>query len=352
MCAYHHSCITVYPSTVENKPYLFSNFATSPKQPSLLVSVLEDHTNDTPQTVENTLCVINVSAKSVSFLKGITKADFFAAPTFSPDGTKLTWVQWYHPDMPWEGTELYVADVAYSDDTFHVVNAKQVAGEKLNISVAYPTWADDNTLVFMSDISGHYNPWKYSVATHVAKPIFPSPVSEDFARPPWVLGGSPYALVSGTGTGLFTAFRDGANVLYFVDLNNPTQPREVSPCPFAVISSVRSIAPGKPEFIFAALKSDGPGGIIQCNLQVGVGCEATTYTVLKSTAQENSATASFPPKIISLPISHTFFIAPENEPLHVVLYKPINPEYEGSSVSGERPPCILNAHGGKYVSFI
>ncbi|KZP07037.1 hypothetical protein FIBSPDRAFT_694355, partial [Athelia psychrophila] len=100
--------------TPENKAHRFADFAASPAHPSLLVAILEDHTNDTPQTVENTLCVIDTAAKSVAPLHGIPTADFVAAPTFSPDGSKLAWVQWHHPDMPWEGAELFVADVAHA----------------------------------------------------------------------------------------------------------------------------------------------------------------------------------------------------------------------------------------------
>jgi len=80
----------------ENPVHRFANFAVHPKSPTLLVSILEDHTKDTPQTVLNTLCVINTATKCVSELQGILDADFYAAPVFAPDGSKLAWQQWYY----------------------------------------------------------------------------------------------------------------------------------------------------------------------------------------------------------------------------------------------------------------
>ncbi|KZP25905.1 alpha/beta-hydrolase [Athelia psychrophila] len=304
--------------TPENKAHLFADFAVAPAHPSLLVAILEDHTNDTPQTVENTLCVIDTAAKS------------------------LAWVQWHHPDMPWEGAELFVADVAHADGTLRALNATHIAGKKRDVSVAYPAWADDSTLVFMNDASGYYNPWKYATATRTAAPVLAAPVAEDFARPPWTLGSPPYALVPGGAAGLFTAFRGGANILYVADIHTPAPPREVAPCPFAVIASVRSVGP---EFVFAALRSDGPGGVVRCSF-AGAESAAAVYTVLKSASQAGSATANFPREIISPPLPRTFAVPPEDAPLHAVLYKPVNPAYAGSSVPGEKPPCIVNVHGG------
>ncbi|KAF7983607.1 hypothetical protein HWV62_20518 [Athelia sp. TMB] len=326
--------------TPENKAHLFANFEASPSHPTLLVSILEDHTHDTPQTVINTLCVIDTAQKSVTQLKGISTADFFAAPTFSPDGSKLAWLQWYHPDMPWEGTELYVADVEYAEGSLSVANARHIAGKKLDISVGYPSWADASTLVFMSDVSGYANPWKYAPATQTATPVLAAPIAEDFAGPAWTLGGAPYALAAGGG--LFSAWRGGANVLYFVDFR-AQQAREVSPYPFATVDALRALGAG--EFVFAATRADGPGGVVRCSLDGAAGAVAptATYTVLKSAGGEGGA-AAFPPGIISVPIPHTFTVA--GAPLHVVLYKPVNPEYEGSSVEGEKPPCIINVHGG------
>jgi hypothetical protein len=339
----------------ESTIHRFADFTVYPNHQSgtHLVSVLEDHTIDTPQTVRNTLCVINTTTKHVSELQGIEEADFFAAPAFSPDGTKLVWQQWYH-DMPWEGAELYVADVvgigSDSVSGLRVTNAKHIAGKKLDISAAYPSWANNDTLVFTSDESGYQNPWTYSISTNKAQPVFSNTRSEDFSSPAWTLGGSPYVIVDDSGNmALFAAFRDGRNVLYLVDLKDGTQ-RKIDPCPFVTISKLRRVAPGKPEFVFSASRSDGPGGVVRCTLSSLAADSTPTYTILKSTEPSDSASAQFPAGIISLPQPCMLHIPQESNLLPVIFYAPTNPAYEGSSIPGEKPPCVIDVHGGKYHS--
>ncbi|EEB94948.1 hypothetical protein MPER_06162 [Moniliophthora perniciosa FA553] len=98
------------PVTPDNLPYRFANFSIHPKYTNLMVAILEDHTNDKPSTVVNTLCLIDTTTKSVS-PKLVGGTDFYAHPVFSADGNYLAWQQWSHPDMPWDGSELHVAGV-------------------------------------------------------------------------------------------------------------------------------------------------------------------------------------------------------------------------------------------------
>lgn len=92
----------------------FANFAVHPTEPTLLVSILEDHKYCEPSDVVNTLCVINTTTKCVFPL--VSGADFYASPKFSPDGTRIAWQQWCHPYMPWEGAKIFVANVVIRKD--------------------------------------------------------------------------------------------------------------------------------------------------------------------------------------------------------------------------------------------
>ncbi|KAF8840479.1 hypothetical protein BDN67DRAFT_968557 [Paxillus ammoniavirescens] len=62
----------------------------------------------------------------------------------------MAWQEWYHPDMPWEGSLLCVADILVQSDTFLVTNNVHVAGKKLDVSIGYPTCVDDFTLLYTS----------------------------------------------------------------------------------------------------------------------------------------------------------------------------------------------------------
>lgn len=334
----------------ESTVHLFANFAVHTKRPELLVSILEDHTVDTPQTVKNSLCVINTVDKKVYPVGGLPPADFYASPLVSPDGRKLAWQQWYHPDMPWEGAELFIADIVDGEKSISLANVKLFAGKKKDISAAYPSWVNNTTILFTSDETGYQNPWVYSTTTDQARCVFSKPVSEDFSGPAWKLGGSPYAIVDASGhNALFTAFRGGRQILYTVELTTGAPPDEVSPCPFIAIDGLRQISPGKPELVFSGMKSDGPGGVIKCTLSASAAPVSAEYTVLKSTQSSDSASVDFPPEIISAPKPLTFTVPPHDDPLHVVFYEPTNPDYDGSSIPGEKPPCIVSVHGGKQL---
>ncbi|HKL29635.1 MAG TPA: S9 family peptidase, partial [Natrialbaceae archaeon] len=79
--------------------------------------------------------------------------DFYAAPRLSPDGDRLAWLTWDHPRMPWDGTELHVADLA-ADGTLS--NARVVLGGP-DESVFQPAWRSDGVLHAVSDRTGWWN---------------------------------------------------------------------------------------------------------------------------------------------------------------------------------------------------
>ncbi|KIJ14238.1 hypothetical protein PAXINDRAFT_169858 [Paxillus involutus ATCC 200175] len=329
------------PVTPENSKYRYANFAVHPIRHDLLVSVLEDHTVDTPQTVISTLCVINTTRKAVFPL--VVDADFYASPSFNASGTKMAWQEWYHPDMPWEGSLIYVSDVLVQADTIVVLNKKHVAGEMITKSVSYPTWSSDTTLVFTSDeLGGFQNPFVYSTSTGLTQLALPAPIAEDFGGPAWTLGNYPYALLDDPKGGnkkyaAFTAFRDGRNVLYIASLSEPRQLVEVMDFPFSVAEHIRGIR--GTSIVFTASKSDAPGGIFLCTFSGA--SFAPMYHRLKSSS---SASASVNEEYISPPKPMTLYR--DGKPLYVVYYAPKNPKYVGSSIPGEKPPCIVGSHGG------
>lgn len=320
--------------------YRYADLAVHPVRHDLLVSVLEDHTVDTPQTVVTILTVINTARKAVFPL--VVGADFYAAPVFNPSGTKIAWQEWYHPDMPWEGSLIKIADVLVQEDTLVVLNTTLVAGEQLTKSVNYPRWASDTTLVFTSDeLNGFQNPFTYST-TGSAQLAIPGLSKEDFGAPAWTLGNFPYALLDdprgGNGKfGAFVAFRDGRNVLYIVSLSDVLYIEEIKDFPFSLVNRVNQS--GGTSIVFNARRNDAPGGIFLCTFS-GTSF-APTYQILKSSApQSESGNEVYisPPRPITL--------YRDEKPLYVVYYAPKNPKYSGSSIPGEKPPCIVHVHGG------
>ena len=322
------------------KPYRYACLEPHPKWPHLLVSILEDHTIDKPSDVVTTLVVINTHTKIVHPL--VSGADFYALPRFSPDGSHITWQQWYHPDMPWDGGEVYVADVIVNgDSSLSVKNEIHVAGTRGKVSAGYPSWRNNDTLIFTLDESGYVNPWKFTNGK--ASSLFPEPIPEDFAPPFWSLGISSYAFIDKKGElALFSAISNGRNVLYLVDLTSGLPPKLIQ-SPFVVIDAIRTVSLEREEIVFKGHKTDETTTIVRFSLS-SLGKEEVV--VLKAAPEVIVDGAPLPRDIISHPQPMTLRALPDNSPLPVIYYPPYNPRYSGSSIQGEKPPCIVNIHGG------
>src|ERR671929_182335 len=55
----------------------------------------------------------------------VSGADFYSTPRVSPDGSRLAWLAWNHPNMPWDGTELWVGEL---DDAGALTSSRSGAG--------------------------------------------------------------------------------------------------------------------------------------------------------------------------------------------------------------------------------
>ncbi|KAJ6632595.1 alpha/beta-hydrolase [Mycena sp. CBHHK59/15] len=322
--------------TPESKVHRFADMHVHPKLPHFLVSILEDHSDATaPTSVVNTLCIINTTAQTVKPLASV--ADFYASPRFSPDGTHIVWQQWYLPDMPWQGAEILVADVLVEQDTLLIQNATHVAGQKTTNSVSYPGWATNNTLLFTSDQSGYQNPWKYDVEQARAEPVFSVAVGQDFGEPAWGLGRSPFVVLDGDGEWvLFAAYKDGRNVLYVVNTKDGV--RRLLDCPYVGVLRLRAFGTGKAVFI--GEKVDAKPELVICTVPISSDSPAIFTPMVESSGMD------FPSSLISVPQPMTLKAGPDGRSIHVIYFPPSNPEYSGSSIEGEKPPCMLYAHGG------
>lgn len=305
-----------------------------PKQPHLLVSIFEDHTKPNPADVVNTLAVINTKQNTVSTI--VAGADFYAKPTFTPDGTHIAWQQWFHPDMPWEGTEIAVAEVNADANSLTVSNTKVVAGKRVEISAVYPVWASNDVLLFVSDESAYWNPWTFSISAGEASAVLSEPINEDFAEPMWILYYSAGVPLDEDGKfALFTALKEGRNVLYLVSLQGGTL--EELDSPYVGISSLRRVA--YDAVVFKGQKNDETPRTVLCNIKEYAKPKFAPVGV-KSSADE----LPFAKTYISVPRPIELEDPESGGPVHVLFYPPTNPEYVAPE--GEQPPAVFSAHGG------
>lgn len=149
-----------------------------------LVSVREDHSAG-GHYPDNTIAAIGFDGKETVLVDG---NDFYAAPRISPDGRHLAWLCWDHPHMPWEGSELWLADI---QDDGSLVNGRLVAGGPQE-SVCQPEWSPGGVLHFVSDRSGWWNLYRFEHG--VVQPLCPR--EAEFGGPLWTFGGSLYGFRS------------------------------------------------------------------------------------------------------------------------------------------------------------
>ena len=126
------------------------------------------------------------AAEDAGKLREVSPASrFVASPRLSPDGTKLSWISWEHPQMPWDGTELHVGDLVDGR-----VSTDSVLAGSTTESVLQPEWLTDGKLVFVSDRSGWWNLYSHSLETGEQRAL--CTLEEEFAGPLWSLGQSWY----------------------------------------------------------------------------------------------------------------------------------------------------------------
>ncbi|KAL5512362.1 hypothetical protein ACEPAG_3354 [Sanghuangporus baumii] len=324
------------PVTPENENYRYANFAIHPASPQLLVSILEDHTNATaPSDVVNTLVTINTETVSIQPL--VSSADFYAAPTFNSDGTRLAWIQWNHPDMPWDGAQVYVADVVITEDkTLELQNSRKIKGVYTKESAVRPQWVDSSTLFFFFDESGFQNPWIIDLSGDSSEPraVFSSPVEMDFSEPDWNLGMSSSAVLTSS-TVYVVPIRDGRYVLFLLDLISGSL-KEIQ-TEYVVLGNIRRTGPFSAVFI--GTKSDEPSAVVEVVLDES---GEATFTVLAG-GQSDTDPDKIDKAFFSVP-NPLSLTNPDGQPLYAVFYPPTNPNFTGPE--GEKPPCITFVHGG------
>lgn len=157
-----------------------------------IIAVREDHRTADHAPI-NTLVALDAWSEHRNSDGGqvlVSGADFYASPRLNPEGTQLAWLSWNHPNLSWDGNQLWLADIA-RDGRLH--NQVCVAGGD-NEAITQPEWSPDGVLHFISDRSGWWNLYRWCNGTGHCL----AARNADFAAPQWVFGQSTYAFLSTT----------------------------------------------------------------------------------------------------------------------------------------------------------
>ncbi|MEG4347966.1 S9 family peptidase [Microcoleus sp. A003_D6] len=331
----HFADQRIYAQTLNSQPEPLTPAANSryadamvDKQRNRLICVREDHAGEGEPV--NTIVSINLD--NGEDIKILTQGnDFYASPRLSPDGSLLSWICWNHPNMPWDGTELWVAEI----------NADGSLGEKYLVaggvdeSIFQPEWSPDGVLYFVSDKSNWWNFYRWQSRTPLNPPLVRGEaeieaslceMAAEFGLPQWVFGMSTYAVVSENKI-ICTYTQQGKWYLASLDLT--TKQLTTIETPYTDISSVKARGGN---VVFLAGSPTESTAIVQLNL-------ATS----KLEILRQSSNLSINPGYLSVP-EPIEFPTENNLTAFGFFYPPKNQDF--AAPAGEKPPLVVKSHGG------
>ena len=295
-----------------------------------MIWVREDHTTGAPEPV-NTLVEIPLDGSGPQRVLQSGR-DFYAAPRLSPDGTRLAWLEWNHPSMPWIGCELWVGEFSVDGS----VGRKRLVTGGDDESLFQPEWSPDGTLYFVSDrardsLGGRWwnvfrtrGDWLDEAAA--LEPVYP--LAAEFGRPQWQFRMSTFAFTAAEQL-VCSYVCDGMNRMSAIDL--ASLQASVIPVEYDDISWVRA---SRGRVYFRGGSATSPPAVVELDLASG-----RTRTLKLSATQDVEVYRGY----LSVPEPVTFD-TDNGLQAYGLFYPPKNVDF--SPPGGELPPLIVHCHGG------
>ncbi len=301
------------PMSQENARHRFADFVLDEGK-RRLIAVREQHIEGETYPV-NTICAVGFDGVETVLVDG---SDFYAAPRVSPDGRQLAWMCWDNPRLPWQGTELWLADI---DVDGTLVNGRLIAGSA-DEAICQPEWSPAGVLHFVSDRSGWWNLYAFDDGVVTAL----CPFEAEFATPHWNFGGAMYGFRANgdivctyieNAISKLAVLPAGAHALQVIDV--PYQEmRDVR-----VQGDIVTLLGGAPTIAVELVRLDIASGQREVL--------ARSIETLPDAAYLSVAQA------VSYPST-------DGRTAHAFYYAPANPDF--APLAGELPPLMVIGHGG------
>jgi dipeptidyl aminopeptidase/acylaminoacyl peptidase len=288
---------------------------------SLWIGVRERHADsDRAKDVVNELVAVPTDGSTEPRVI-VSGRDFYSNPRVTPDGTRLCFLAWDLPWMPWDGCELYAADIASDGE---VANVEHVAGKDGEESIWQPEWSPAGDLVFASDRFGWWNLERVRNGERTA--LYPA--EAEFGYPAWVFGARSFAFLA-----------DGRIVCGYEDAGFTR---------FGVLHAdsgeLRPLGIGLDSWRSPYVWTEGASAVLVAGSVTTPTC-IVRVDVDRDEVQtvRTSMDSELPDALLSNPVSIEF-PTEGGVTAHALYYAPTNPEYEAPV--GELPPLIVESHGG------
>ena len=286
------------------------------KQRHILICVREEHTPGQEPT--NVLVSLDLDQDKDEGQIVVSGNDFYASPCLSPDGRQLAWLTWNHPNMPWDGTELWVGEFSPEGS---LLNRRLVSGGP-NESIFQPEWSPDGVLHFISDRNNWWNLYRWRQDR--IEPLHE--MKAEFGRPQWLFGTSTYDFEAADAI-VCTYTQNG--LWYLARLNTRSGELENIDTPYTSIRQIR-VRDGFAYFIGGS--ATRPDAIVRLDLNTG-----------KTTVLRQSVNLSVDPSYLSTP-EPVEFPTEKGLTAYGIYYPPQNRDHDAPAA--ERPPLVVMSHGG------
>ena len=299
------------------------------RQRNRLIYIREDHSTGSEPV--NTIVSINLdNSEDIQILAHGN--DFYASPRLSPDNSQLCWLSWNHPNMPWDGTELWVAEIK----TDGSLGEQQLVAGGVSESIFQPEWSTDGVLYFVSDRSNWWNFYRWqpipltSEETPLKKwggeiePLCEMPA--EFGLPQWVFGMLTYAFASANQI-ICTYTQQG--IWYLASLDIKTKQLTTIETHYTNISGIKA---KDNKVVFLAASPTESTAIVQLDL-------ATNQLQVLRRASELTIDSGYlsNPEPIEFPTEN-------GQTAYAFFYPPKNRDY--TAPAEEKPPLVVKSHGG------
>lgn len=280
-----------------------------------LICVMEEHFSE--REPENTLVSIDIPTGARQTLA--SGHDFYSYPRMSPDAKRFAYTAWDHPNMPWNGTYLYLGDW----DGEVLANVRQIAGGPEE-SIFQPNWSPASELYYVSDRSNWWNLYRF---VDGGEDQAVAPMNAEFGLPQWQFGMSTYGFItSDTIVAIYT--QDGVDHLSVVAARSATV--QTVPAPYTHYSSLCACENGAIYLLVGSVEAPEFIGVWRH--------DQAEIELLKS-----SSKVTMPAGFVSAPEAISFPTTGGQE-AYGFYYPPTNPDFEGPN--DELPPLLVMSHGG------
>ena len=281
-----------------------------------IICVREDHSRPGQEAV-NTIVAVGLDDNDGGKVL-VSGNDFYSTPRVSPDGEKLSWLTWNHPNMPWDGTEVWTSRIGPDGS----LGQQELVAGGLAESIFQPSWSPDNILYFVSDRTGWWNLYRWKDGRTEAL----LPREAEFGVPQWVFGLATYTFESADRL-ICEYFEKGEWRLGRLDLTNGKLADFTTP-----FSNFGDVHLKGNTAVMGVAYLNQPRAIVRYRLDSG------DFEVLKK-----ASGLEFDPGYISQPVEIEF---PTENGLTAFgyFYAPRNKDF--TAPNGDLPPLLVQSHGG------